>query len=99
MATVIEGVWEDVAARGQEFAGRRVRVVVGPPAAADPHEAEAVSDELPDLHRRLLALHARWSREPPPVQPDRPLSEVERAVVEKWQRRLPNGRPMRVRPG
>jgi len=70
----IEGTWEEVAARAEEFAGRRVRLVIFADAEAQtPVEGGTLSEK----NRRML----EWVRE----RETTPLTEEEVAVLEDFE--------------
>lgn len=79
----IEGTWEEVLARGEELAGRRVRVIV---LEERPAEGDKMSDdEQAELRKRAdawLEETEKLVREPS----HRPPSEFEQILIEKMRK-------------
>ena len=79
----IEGTWEEVLARGEELAGRRVRVIV---LGERPAEGAKMSDdEQAELRKRAeawLEETEKLVREPS----NRPPTEFEQILIEKMRK-------------
>jgi hypothetical protein len=55
----LEGIWEEIVARGAEFAGRRVRLTVLPESREAPYPGIA-PDERPSTAASLLRYAGTW---------------------------------------
>jgi hypothetical protein len=75
---IVEGTWEEIASRGHEFAGHRVRVTV----IEGAEEASTLDRTLAPLLEEAEGL----SRSLPPVDGPPPVDAWGDAVVDKYRR-------------